>query len=244
MSLLTIVQKFTQRTALPGVTTVVGNTDPQVRQILTLLEEECVELSARHPWKSLINECVFTTLATESQGTLASLGSGPTPTNNLKYILNNIMYNRTTGGPVWGPVGPQDWQNLKAMTSGPYMQYRIRGVSTGAQAHLIINPTPAAGETIAFEYVTNNWVLSGADPMATFDQDSDTILLDEGLVSAGLKWRWKKEKGLTYAEDFNSYERMVENAIGRDGTKKTLRMDECVGEARPGIFIPPGSWPL
>lgn len=243
MSLLTIVTKFVQRTALPAAATVVGNTDPQVKQILTILEEECIELAARHPWRALVNECTFTTLATEVQGTFLNLGTG-TAANNLRYILNNVMWNRTLGIKVWGPVDPQDWQALKAMIgSGPYSQYRIRG-SISAQAHLLFNPAPAAGDTIAFEYMTNNWCLNGSVPTAVFVADTDTLLLDESLVSAGLKWRWKKEKGLTYAEDFNSYERMVENAIGRDGTKKTLYMDGPCTDVKPGIFVPPGSWPL
>lgn len=244
MTVLTIVTKFIQRTALPAAATVVGNTDPQIRQILTTLEEECIELAARHPWKGLINEATFVTLAAESQGTLASLGSGPTLTNALKYILNDVMWNRTTRIPVFGPVDPQNWQAIKAMTTGPFTQYRIRGVTTGAQANLLFFPAPSAGQTIAFEYVTFNWCLNGSTPSRTFVADTDTLLLDEDLVSAGLKWRWKKEKGLTYAEDFNSYERMVANAIGRDGTKRTLHMDDPIPEARPGIFIPPGSWPL
>lgn len=244
MTLLTIVDKFTKRTAIPVPTVVIGNTDPQVKQILTLLEEECIELAARHPWKSLLNECTFVTLATESQGTLASLGSGPATTNGLRYVLNNVMWNRTDSTRIWGPVDPKDWQAIKAMTTGPYAQYRIRGTTTGTQAHLLINPTPTAGHTVAFEYVTNNWCLNGSTPSSVFVADGDTLLLAESLVAAGLKWRWKKEKGLAYAEDFNSYERMVTDAIGRDGTKKTLHMDSAEQSAQPGIFIPPGNWPL
>lgn len=239
MSLLTIVTKFIQRTALPAAATVVGNTDPQVRQILTTLEEECIDLAGRHPWTALINEATFSTIAAEDQGTLQSFANP----NGLKYILNNVMWNRTTRVPVFGPVDAQNWQALKAMTTGPFTQYRFRGVA-GAQAHLLLSPIPAVGQTIAFEYVTFNWCLNGVTPAKVFVADTDTILLDEDLVSAGLKWRWKKEKGLTYAEDFNSYERQVANAIGRDGTKRTLHMDDPTPEAKPGIFIPPGSWPL
>jgi hypothetical protein len=35
-------------------------------------------------------------------------------------------------------------------------------------------------------------------------------------------WRFKKYKGLDYAEDFNQYEGMVANAMARDGAKKHL----------------------
>lgn len=244
MSLLTIVQKHTRRTGLPVPTTVVGNTDPQVLQILNLLEEECIDLSARAQWKGLINEATFLALGAESQGTLASLGSGPTVTNGLRYILNQVMWNRTTRLPIYGPIDPQKWQEIKANSSVALSQYRIRGVTTGAQASLLITPAPTVGNTIAFEYVTDNWCLNGLVPASAFVADGDTILVPESLVLAGLKWRWKKEKGLEYAEDFNSYESLVNNAIGRDGTRPLLNMAGPNSNMRPGIFVPPGSWPL
>lgn len=245
MSLLSIIQKFTLRTAIPKPATVLGNTDPQAMQLLTILEEECTELAARHSWAGLVNEASFLTLATESQGTLASLGSGPTTTNGLRYIKNQNMWNRTLRLPVFGPVSESDWQELKAFTNtGPFYQYRLRGVATGAQAALLFNPIPTAGQTVVFEYVSNNWCLTGVTTSSVFVTDADTILLPESVVAAGLKWRWKQEKGLNYAEDFNRYEWLVNDAIGRDGTKKTLRMDQSISDIRPGIWAPAGNWPL
>lgn len=244
MSLLTIVQKHTRRTGLPVPVLVMGNTDPQIVQILNLLEEECIELSARHSWKGLINECTFLALGVESQGTLASLGSGPTATNALRYILNDVMWNRSLRLPVYGPIDPQKWQQIKANTTVSLQQYRIRGSGAGTQANLLITPAPTAGQTVAFEYVTDNWVLNGTTPAAAFVADTDTILIPESVVLAGLKWRWKKEKGLDYAQDFASYELLVTDSMGRDGTRPVLNMAGCPDEMRPGIFISPGSWPL
>lgn len=244
MSLLTIVQKFSRRTALPIPATVVGNTDPQTNQILNILEEECTELAARGQWKGLINECTFSALGAESQGTLASLGSGPTLTNGLRYLLNEVMWNRTTRLPIYGPMDPQAWQQVKANSTITLSQYRIRGTTSGTQAELLITPAPTAANTIAFEYLSNNWCLNGVTPSSVLVADTDTILLPESVVAAGLKWRWKKEKGLSYAEDFMSYEQLVQQAISRDGTKKTLNMADCTDYPKPGIFISPGSWPL
>src|SRR6266850_2162706 len=125
MSLISIVQKFCLRTGVPKPVTMMGNTDPQVAQILTLLEEECEELNSRAAWKALTNEATFLTKAQEDQGTLASLGSGPTLTNGLRYILNKNMWNRTSRVPVFGPVPGDEWQALKAVVvTGPWYQYR------------------------------------------------------------------------------------------------------------------------
>jgi len=130
---------------------------------------------------------------------------------------------------------------MKAMAStGPRYRYRLRG------GKLLVNPTPAAGHTWAFEYVSKNWLL-GIDG-TTYKQyatlDTDTILLPEDLVLMGLRWRWKKEKGLDYAEDFEEYENQIKTDLGRDGGKETLRMDGESRDARPGIFVPDMSWNL
>jgi len=59
----------------------------------------------------------------------------------------------------------------------------------------------------------------------------------------GLRWRWKKENGFDYAEDFRTYETQVKDAIGRDGGKPILHQDENPWRGpAPGIFIPEGNW--
>ena len=60
----------------------------------------------------------------------------------------------------------------------------------------------------------------------------------------GLRWRWKKEKGLDYAEDFRTYEMQVEDAIGRDGGRKPVSMDLCTEKTGPAVFVPSGNWAI
>jgi hypothetical protein len=135
----------------------------------------------------------------------------------------------------------RDWQAMKAVTTmGPRYRFRIRG------GRLIVNPSPPAGDSWYFEYVSKNWIL-GADGTTYkqyFTLDTDEILLPEDLVLMGLRWRWKKEKGFDYAEDFRTYETQVKDALGHDGGKPVLFMDDCSRGARPGVFVPDGDWPL
>jgi hypothetical protein len=39
-------------------------------------------------------------------------------------------------------------------------------------------------------------------------------------MTQGVIWRWKAAKGLEYAEDYNKYERLVADQMGRDGGKR------------------------
>ena len=234
MSMLTIIQRFCGRSNIPVPATVYGTTDPQVRQALNLLEEEGNDLASRGDWQGLTFEATHTTIAQEDQGAIATIAS-----NGFKYIKLDTIWDRNLTEPVYGGVSPQDWQALKAVAvTGPRYQYRIRG------GRLLSNPAPTAGHTWAFEYVSKNWIL-GADGTTYkqyFTLDTDTVLLPEELLSLGLRWRWKKEKGLEYAEDFRTYETQVAQALASDGAKRTLNMGGNGEGANPRVFIPAGSW--
>ena len=235
MSLLSVIQYVCGRTNVPVPATVLGTTDPQVLQMLRLLEEEGADLCPRHPWQGITNEATWSSTAAEDQGAITTLAP-----NGFDYIKNYSFWDRTARLPILGPLNDVEWQARKARgLTGPRYSYRIRG------GHILINPTPMAAHTWVFEYASKNWILAadGTTYKQYFTLDTDTILLPEELVLMGLRWRWKKEKGLDYAEDFSTYEFQVKNAMGRDGGKTTISM---VGggrqDARPGIFVPDYNW--
>ena len=231
-TLLEVVQDLCGRQNLPVPATVVGTSDPQVRQIQRLLEEEGNDLSSRGGWEVLTFETSWTTTATEDQGAIATLAP-----NGFRYIKNKTIWDRSTRLPVCGPLDSQDWQALKAVVAtGPRYQWRIRG------GQLLVNPSAVAGESWYFEYVSKNWILNGATYKRRFTVDTDTILLPDDLCLQGLRWRWKKEKGFDYAEDFRTYEMQVKDAIGRDGGKPDLHADDDPTRGpRPGIWVSPYS---
>lgn len=235
MSLLTVVQHVCRRTNLPVPQTVMGNSDPQILQLLGLLEEEGNDLANRGPWEGLTHEASITTTATEDQGALTTLA----PTG-YRYIKQETLWDRSTRLPVAGPLAPAQWQALKAMfVNGPRYRFRIRG------GHLLVNPTPPAGSSWYFEYASKHWILGvdGTTYKQYFTLDADTILLPEELVLMGLRWRWKKEKGFDYAEDFRTYETQVKDTLSRDGGKPTLQQDtQPFRGPVPGVFVSPGTW--
>jgi hypothetical protein len=235
MSLLTVVQSFCERTQLPIPTTVIGTADAQVKQVRALLEEEGEALSRRGDWEGLTFEATHTTLALEDQGAVTSIA-----TNGYRYIKDETMWDRTDKLPV-PQMHSTKWQRFKAVVSAaPRYNYRIRG------GKLLMTPTPTAGHTLAFEYVSKNWILGvdGTTYKSAFTLDTDTFLIPEELFKLGLRWRWKKEHGLEYAEDFRDYETQVADALGRDGGKPTLYLDNSFTQTRPGVIVPEYNWPL
>lgn len=234
MTMLSLVQNFCRRTQLPVPTTVYGTTDTQVLQVMALLEEEGNDLALRGAWEGITFEASHTTLAAEDQGAISTIAA-----NGFRYIKNQTIWDRTSNLPVAGPMSAQSWQAMKALAAtSPRYRFRIRG------GKLIVNPEPTAGQSWYFEYVSQNWILNGATYKQYFTADADTILLPETLVLMGLRWRWLREKGFDYAELFRTYEMQLKDALGHDGGKPVLSMDDTSPCPKPGIFVPEGSWSL
>lgn len=238
MNVLGLIQRFATATGFPVPTLAYANTSSDVQQVIELLNQEGRSLASRHDWQALTFEANFTTVATESQGSINTIIGG---TQVLKKIVNDTLFNRTTMQKIRGPLSKMVWQAYKNLTlTGPYPQYRIRG------NNLILNPVPTAGQTVYFEYVSKCWCsdFNGANFRRNIGDDTDLVLVDEELIMAGLEWRWLRKKGLSYAEEFQSYEFLVKEAIGSDGMRPRLQMDGLSQDFRPGTIVSPGSWPL
>lgn len=230
---LQIVQSACLRMGLNKPTAALGSTDAQVQQLVELLQEEGRELAGRYEWQALTKEASFTTVATETQGALETIAP------RCRYIVNETIWDRTLRRPVFGPLSKQAWQQLKAQPmQGPWWQYRIRG------GNIIFIPVPTAGDSCYFEYISRNWCVTadGSTEQEDFGADDDVPLLEDNLLLHGLVWRWKAARGFEYSEDYNKYERLVADAMARDGSKQVLNMSGTHWEIQPGIIVPSGSW--
>jgi hypothetical protein len=239
MNLLQIVQAFCDRTNLPSPATVIGSSDHLVRQIRAILEEIGTDMADRGAWQALTFEASFTTVAAESQGKIDSIvGAG----NGFSYIKNETIWDRASRIPICGPLDAREWQEAKAhQPLGPAYHYRIRA------GNLLIIPAPSAGLTWYFEYVSRNWITdsTGTVGRSKFEADTDLVRLPVHVLLMGLRWAWKKENGLEYAEDLRTYEAQLADAIGREGGRRRIKMDAPIYPGpRPGIFIPAGNWDL
>lgn len=233
MTVLALIQSFCRRTALPVPSTIEGGEDPQVVQIVELLNQGLEELCRKWSWQSLTREAHFTTVASESQGLLEDIAP-----DGFVSIFQSTIYNRTLRLPVYGPVQGATWQGLKALpTTGPLYKYRI------VRGEILFNPVPIAGHQCYFEYKSRNAVIAGDTSVkAAFTEDSDTCVFPDDILMAYLRFAFKQEKGFEYAEDEARYEEAVRSASGIDATKPAIRMDSLSSDWKPGIFVPFGNW--
>lgn len=212
-----------------------GGNDPQLLQMMRLLEEEGDDLVTRHPWQVLTYEVGLTTVADEDQGDINDICNAAVSGQSFAYFKNGTFWDRANHLPVCGPLDAAEWQQMKALVStGPRYRWRLRG------NHLLINPTPTAGQTWYFEVVSPLWIKNSVVLKNRFTADSDVVVYPNYLCEMGLRWRWKKEKGLDYAEDFRTYEAQLAKEIGADGGKRSLHADCDPNRGPvPGIWVTP-----
>lgn len=236
MTLLEIMQEFCVRAGIPKPLVVMASRDEQLLQLVGLAHEVLDDMLTHYVWEALEKEAAWVSLAAENQGVLTALAP-----YGFLYIKNETIWDRTDQRPVYGPLYAAEWQADKALVStGPFYSYRIRG------GVLKFTPTMVAGHSMAFEYASEDSILDvdGVTYKKYFTADDDTFILNESMLLAGLRWKWKYEKGLRYAEDQRAYDELVTTHSARNGTKRTLSMndDDCVS-LKPGIYVQAGSIP-
>jgi hypothetical protein len=216
MTLLTICQDAAKLIGITAPDAVTSSTDTSTIQLEAVANQEGRAQVQKYRWEVLIKEGSHTTIAAESQGAMTTIAT------DFGRFSNNTMWNRTTNRRYFGPITDSEWQRILAVVSGGITNYfRIRG------GNLLMHPTPTAGESVKFEYVSTDWVDTSGGTTANADKftaDSQTTVLEEELVILGVVWRFLKLKGLPYDQQFVDYQNRVSEYSGHDGASPIVRM--------------------
>ena len=130
-----------------------------------------------------------------------------TETDVEEYALPDDFV-ELVGGTIWdkdsyyearGPLTPHEWQAVKSglvesATLTP--RYRLRRSENAAKRAFFIDPIPAGGDTLVFEYLSDAWVLSDGAYYNEIKTDGDTIVLDDDMVQKWLVVQLRDNKGL------------------------------------------------
>jgi len=206
--------------------------------MLAYADEDGREQAIRRGWTALRREKVFFTIADADQGVLN--GSIIDVAEGYRWIIKDTFFNRSQSMPVYGPMSPQNYEARKAIrTSGPYLSFMVQ------QGHLILDPTPAAMQQLAFMYQSKNFAESADASVRrnSFMVDTDVFMLDEETLTLGVLWRYKQKNGFEYAEDQRKYEMRLLDAASRDEVQTTSSMwgDSSSGDPADA-GLPEGNW--
>ena len=211
MTLLSICEDVARSSKVKVPSTIIGNSVLEAVRLLESITETVQDLLKRVDWEELHAEATITTIASTEGYNLPS---------DFERIVNGTAWNTTNTNEMVGVVSAQEWQDLKNRTSSSSSftdRYRIRG------GQVLIFPTPAAVESLVYEYIVNTPVeSSGAVAQTGWEADTDVPRIDAYLVQLGTKWRFRKVNGMPYQEDLNQYNEIGLIRKGQDGGRRTI----------------------
>ena len=220
-TILQACQAVALRIGLTQPSSVVSGGVALPSQYMHLLVETGHELARREGWQCLEREATFQTVVGDIQ-----ISNMAAEFPDLKRISEDTVVNLTTG--VELKHASRRATTVLKMGAAPVISnlYRIRG------NQFLLLGNVSQDETISFEYLSKYWITDRdtGERKASPQNDADVILFDLEAMVLGTKWRFKKENGLEYGEDFNDYEKYVHDLIGGDKPVGTISLEPSVNQ--------------
>jgi len=154
--------------------------------------------------------------------------------------IGTTMWDRTNRWPVDGAKSSQEWQSFKSgiVYAGPRLRFRIQGNT------ITLNPPPANGHALAFEYISNGFVYDvNGNVKTSFTADTDSSIFDDSLLVAGLKVKFKQAKGLDVGFELSEFTELLNICKSQDQSAPKLSMSPQTGSVLLSTAnVQDGSW--
>lgn len=185
MSLLTIVQSLAKDVGMEVPDSVFGNTNRETVEARDFANAAGQEIARRIDWQELRKTHSITGTGAKTAhampGDFSRLSGGGAVT--------------AAGVPLPGLISAE-WSTLAQVEGVP--RYYLR---EGSQISLW--PYLASGQTAVVQYQSSNWL--GGD-RSLYGADEDEALFPEDVLTKGLIYRWRRQKGMPYADYEAEYE--------------------------------------
>jgi hypothetical protein len=227
MTVLSACQSAATKLNQPRPATVYGSTTPFAQELGDLANETATAIAKAHEWQ------VLTKLATLTGD--ASTTAFALPSDYDRLPLKASLLTSQFSSPLTQARDLDEWLDLQIR---PFIGAPGYWMILGGQVQVV--PAIETGVTAQFYYIGNQ-IASGSK--TTFTTDADTFLLPERLLTLGIVWRWKAQKGLEYAEHLKNYEIAFGEEAGRDRGMRMLsmgrrRISYGAELSYPGTIIP------
>lgn len=227
MTLLSVCNDVLGEIGLDPITTVASSTDQRARSILAVAKAAQKKLG-RKRWPVLLTYATFDTVAGTAAYDLEA---------DFKAFAVNSAFNEDTMSRLRGAVTPQEW--AYTLVNGSFdavPTFRISGYASKFR----LTPTPTAAETLSYWYYSKNLAAdSGATEKELAVLDTDVFKFDEDLVKREIKWRYLRQRGLDYGEDY----REAAEALEAEFAKAIALPDIMVGKPVYNLPITDGYVP-
>lgn len=208
MAIFDAIRKAVLRTTGDQINEVFASSMQVAAEMADLSNEVAAEIVAYHPWRRLTKVATLDGAQGESYDLPA----------DYDRMAGDIDDPSTW---FWGYSAFNDVNE--------YLQFKTGGFLLAGNGGWIIlggklefYPAPSSGAS--FPYISNAYAQDedGA-PKSEFTADNDTFVLPDRLLTLGLVWRWKAQKGLEYSEDLATFQTALDQEATRDRGYYTLK---------------------
>lgn len=232
MTVLSAAQSAMIRLVGKKPTTLFGSQDQMEVEIADLATDVAVDIAGSNDWRALTKLYTIT-------------GDGVASSFDLPPDYDRMALAQSVHDPnnwFWGYSRVTDLDEWIQITTSGFFGI-VPGWWIILAGKMQFAPVPADGAQATFPYVSRNVGVSATStPIAAFTKDDDSFVLDERLLTLGLIWRWKAQKGLEYAEDLANFEKAFSESAARDKGATAIRGRSWLGRRpRTSIAYP---WPL
>ena len=165
-------------------------------------------------WTRLTDDVTYNGDGHLVSGVMTGTSAFNLPANYKRMLLSsNVWRSTSTMTPSRFIADIDEWMQRRARNwnEQPYGEWTMYG----GQIH--IWPIMAVGEHSYFTYLDKNCIdLDSGGTGDAFLNDLDNFLIDERVLRLGMIWKWKSNKGSSYAEDMGSYETALAMVSGHD----------------------------
>jgi hypothetical protein len=233
---LQILRQTAGELGLTQPSTVVGLSDVQSLQLMSMLQSAGNELLLYYPWEQFAKTFTISLVAAQEGYAL--------PTD-YSYFRDQTQWDANNHWPLLGPKSAQEWAWLKNsfVASLPRLRYRIQ------QNLFKVYPTPqsSVANALNMEYVSRYWVaLDGAPTVGAKDLvslDNDICMYDPWMLIKYIKLKFYDLKGFDTRAVQSDFLRIFDSLTGKDTGAEKLNLAPAYQTPYVGPWsIPDGSW--
>lgn len=229
MDVLDIAKAIGDEVGVPRPSILVTATDTIHQRIHRNINKIGTSLMRRHPWQRLRKTQSITAIA-------QSLQTGAVPAD-FDRMIPETFWNSTAKTMINGPISPAEWAALSANSYADTAMQKF----TIRSGNIYVIPTPTAGNSFEFHYVSKNWVLDqdAVTEKSSVTADDDTLLIDDQLVIAGAVYEFLRGEGLPYQVEYAAFDRMFRMLSGNEESSvPVLTMGDFFGSGRHYSGVP------
>lgn len=190
-------------------------------ELADLVNEVAADVQKYHDWQALVRVAVIT-----GDGTSTDF---PLPDGYDRMLVKTDL--QDTQYWPWGYYPYQDINSFLFDEARNFQPYPGGWIIYNNRVRFV--PAPFSAAEATFPYITSSAVrdTSTGAMKASFTADTDEWLLPERLLTLGLVWRWRENKGLATA-DQEAFTKALDEYAGKDAGSIILRRN---GYATAGL---------